>query len=1162
MMLLRVLGPLEAQIDGQATELGSRLQRAVLALLLAERGHAVSVDRMIDQLWHGEAPPRAIASLQSYVSNLRRLLEPGRPQRSPATILVSAPPGYAVRLPADAVDAWEFERCLDVARDVVGHDPRAAQRSLEKGLALFRGEAYAEFADEDWASPEARRLAELRVQARELWAQVALRTGPPARVVPAASELTREYPLREEGWRLLALAQWGAGRQGDALAALRQARQVLGDELGVDPGPALTDLEEAILRQRLDVLHSALEAPAGSGLPAMSGQASGHGAQRDDGGSGAGGASSAGGARPTRDEGPDEPFVGRADELAALRAAAAAAARGAGGVVLITGEAGLGKSALLARTRDQLTADGWLAVTGSCPETEGAPPAWAWVQALRELARHLPAEHVSAAVAAEIGDYSRLARYPGAQTWPAAGDEQETAVGDTAAGRFRLHRAVAAWLLAAAARRPIAVFLDDLHNADAETSALLESLAAELAGSPVLLAVAYRPADAGGRLDDLLAALARRTPLRLNLPGLPPSDVAALVQAVHEGPVDEQTLLALAERTGGNPFYVRETARLLASEGALAAAEEVPEGVRDVLRKRLARLPAQAVAVLRLAAVAGREADVDVLVAAADADEDAVLDGLEAGVFSGLLTEPSTGRVRFEHLLVRDTLYGDLTRLRRVRMHSRFAEALRALRPGDLDALAYHYGRSMSPGTAPLVIEYAIKAADLANRRYAHDAEVALLRQALDAFGLMSAHGSDADLTGQEVDLLGRLLAAQVRAGRIPDARLTRQQAVAAAERAGRPDLAAAAFAAWTEPTPWQARSVGEVDLAAIDSLARLLDGPDWPDGTGLPPATRCRLLAALVDELAGEDDPRPAAAAAESLRIAHELAAPDLIALALAASIKATSPERETQARQRYTAELAGVAAANAMPAYAWYADYYSASVLAMQGEVAALRAALGRLQVIAQRYRMTEPRAVNGFFEAFLSHIGGRFADAEADYARATALMARNDPQYAVGAHLLGLVTVRISEGRAGELLELLHDAYGQFGPLAADPYAAALVAAGRLGEVPAVRAGLPPLRPDFLYTLYATFRAMAVVALGEASEAETLLAALLPMRDQLAGANTLALAMRPVAHTLGELCQLLGRSHEAEQHFAHAEAVALHWGAGHWAADARSALAAVPR
>ena len=350
--------------------------------------------------------------------------------------------------------------------------------------------------------------------------------------------------------------------------------------------------------------------------------------------------------------------------------------------------------------------------------------------------------------------------------------------------------------------------------------------------------------------------------------------------------------------------------------------------------------------------------------------------------------------------------------------------------------------------------------------------------------------------------------------------------------------------------------------MAAIGSLTRLLDGPGLLDGTALPPATRCRLLAALVDELAGEDDPRPAEAAAESLRIARELAAPDLIALALAESIKAARPEQGAQARLRYTAELARVAEAHAMPAYTWYAEYFTASVLATQGEVAAQRAALGRLQVIAQRYRMTEPQAVNGFFEAFLSHVEGRFADAEADYARATALMARNDPQYAIGIHLLGLLTVRISEGRAEELLGLLHDAYARFGPIAVDPYAAALVAAGRLGEVPAVRASLPPLRPDFLYSLYATFRAMAVIALGETNEAELLLAALLPMRDQLAGANTLALVMRPVAHTLGDLCELLGRHQEAEQHFAHAEAVALRWGALHWAAAARSALAAVPR
>ena len=102
---IRVLGALEAEVEGARVDLGGPLQRAVLALLLMERGRVVSVDRMIDQLWRGEPPPRAIASLQAYVSNLRRILEPGRARRAQARILVSAPPGYAVRLPDEAVDA-------------------------------------------------------------------------------------------------------------------------------------------------------------------------------------------------------------------------------------------------------------------------------------------------------------------------------------------------------------------------------------------------------------------------------------------------------------------------------------------------------------------------------------------------------------------------------------------------------------------------------------------------------------------------------------------------------------------------------------------------------------------------------------------------------------------------------------------------------------------------------------------------------------------------------------------------------------------------------------------------------------------------------------------------------------------------------------------------
>ena len=693
---VRVLGSLEAEVGGIQVDLGGPRQRAVLALLLTERTQVISVDRLIDQLWRGEPPPRAIASLQAYVSNLRRLLEPGRPPRAPAETLVSVPPGYALRLPAGAVDAWRFESLAAAARQAAPASPAEARRLLDGALALWRGPAYAEFADEDWAVAEVARLTELHLAAQEAWVALALRTGAVTEAVPAAEVLTRQHPLREESWRLLALALWAGERQADALAALRRARQLLRDELGLDPGPALTGLEEAILGQRQEVLHRAASVPVMSPQrPARLTQA------------------------PAAGGGGTDLFVGRDEELGRLTGIAAHCRRN-GGVVLITAEPGGGKTSLLTQTARRLTGEGWLVLAGSCPEPGGAPPAWAWVEALRALADRVPPGEQAAEAGLLLG--------PGLPPSAAAGTP-----GVAPAARFRLHRAVVAWLRAATGAQPVAVLLDDLHNADAETLALLEAVSADLAGCPLLLMGAYRAADAGPGLEETLAVLARRSPARVALAGLPLADAATLVGAVHGGPVEQPVVEALAERTGGNPFYLRESARLLASEGALVATSEVPEGVRDVLRRRLARLPPPAVAVLRLAAVVGRDADVDVLVAAADTDEDGVVAALEAGVIAGLLTEPDPGWVRFVHALVRDTVYADLTRLRRTRMHARVAAAIERLHPDDVTALAYHYGQAGSAGTARAAIEYAARAAALADRRYAYDTAVSLRAQAVEA---------------------------------------------------------------------------------------------------------------------------------------------------------------------------------------------------------------------------------------------------------------------------------------------------------------------------------------------------------------------------------------------------------------------------------------------
>jgi DNA-binding SARP family transcriptional activator len=247
MVLIRVLGSFAAEAGGEPVPLGGPRQRGVLAVLVAARGQVVSVDRMVEDLWRGEPPSRALASLQAYVSNLRRLLEPGRPPRTPARLLVSASPGYALRLPPGAVDAWRFEELLHEARTLA--DPRDARARLDEALALWRGPAFAEVADEPWAAAETARLNELRLVARELHIAAGLRLGNPAAVVPEAEGLTRDDPMREEGWRLHALALWSSGRQADALAALRRARALFAEELGLDPGPHLVALEEAILTQ-------------------------------------------------------------------------------------------------------------------------------------------------------------------------------------------------------------------------------------------------------------------------------------------------------------------------------------------------------------------------------------------------------------------------------------------------------------------------------------------------------------------------------------------------------------------------------------------------------------------------------------------------------------------------------------------------------------------------------------------------------------------------------------------------------------------------------------------------------------------------------------------------------------------------------------------------
>jgi DNA-binding SARP family transcriptional activator len=251
---LEVLGLLSAEVDGVAVALGGPLQRKVLAMLLCASPAVVSADRLIDGLWGDDPPQSATTTLRAYVSRLRKVFEPKRGRDWSASVLVASAAGYTLRLADDAVDAWRFESMLRNARRIGPAEPARARALVYDALNLWRGAAYSEVADEPWAAAEAARLEELRFGAWELLIDLTIRSGTPTDAIPSAQALTRQYPLREEGWRLLAIALWATGRQADALAALRRSRTILVEEAGLDPGPALVEVEQAILAQRTDLL--------------------------------------------------------------------------------------------------------------------------------------------------------------------------------------------------------------------------------------------------------------------------------------------------------------------------------------------------------------------------------------------------------------------------------------------------------------------------------------------------------------------------------------------------------------------------------------------------------------------------------------------------------------------------------------------------------------------------------------------------------------------------------------------------------------------------------------------------------------------------------------------------------------------------------------------
>ena len=240
----RILGSLEVWHDGrQVTVAGSR-QRALLASLLLHAGEVVSSDRLIDEVWEEEPPEAGATALRVRISQLRRALGPA------GELLVTRPPGYAVYLAPEQLDLQRFERLAEAGeRALAGDDPETAAETLREALALWRGSPLADFAYAPFAQAAIARLEDLRLAATELRVEADLRLGRHARLVGELQALVRTYPLRERPCAQLMLALYRDGRQAEALETYRAARSRLVDEVGLEPGPDLQELERQILAQ-------------------------------------------------------------------------------------------------------------------------------------------------------------------------------------------------------------------------------------------------------------------------------------------------------------------------------------------------------------------------------------------------------------------------------------------------------------------------------------------------------------------------------------------------------------------------------------------------------------------------------------------------------------------------------------------------------------------------------------------------------------------------------------------------------------------------------------------------------------------------------------------------------------------------------------------------
>jgi DNA-binding SARP family transcriptional activator len=982
----RILGPVQVSQASSLVHLAPR-PKALLVRLLVDANRVVSTDRLIDDLWPDRPPRDGEGAVQNLVFRLRQAFTPN----GAGEVLITRDPGYVVIADADDLDAARFERLVVEARlAVAAGDARVGCALLREGLSLWRGPALAEFADLGFAVLEAERLAELQRSATEDLLGAELELGRHGEVIGELEAFVAANPLRERAWALLILGLYRSGRQAEALRAYQKLRGRLADELGIDPNPSLRALEQQILSQDAGLEWLAPEAahPSGgfaSALPSVAGRGR---------------------------------FVGRDDELDALQRSWKETTLGVLGVALVAGEPGAGKTRLVSQFAQWASAHGAAVSYASCDEglTVAYKP---FLEILGSYVAHAPIEVLTEHVASCGGELVRLVpaladRVPNLP--PPISTEPESE-------RYRLFEAVTSIITAAASRQPLVLILEDLHWADKATQTLTRWLLRATTPMAVFLIATYRDTE-GPVLGELLADAARldRAPCRIALDGLDTEAVAELLADATGRDLDERGrafAASLQAVSAGNPFFVTELVAHLIEAGVFERDEDppwpqaldldelgVPQRISDVVAARVARLPATTRPALEAAAVHGGDFSVSVIEQVLTAQDDSVIDALDAASESGLISH-RRGQFAFAHALIREAIEAGVAPARRARLHRRIGEALEAEPDLPLEALAYHFAEAGTDGQITKAVDYALAAARRANNRLAHDAAATILERAIAV--LVASQGFEST---RRCELYLHLSQSRFAAGDVAGCREAAQHAAHDAQVTESPHLLAEAALLAME-----GHALGTPDPALLALLETSLAGIGME-----PTAIRAQLLAKIAhyrsrceaDSLAA----RPLAR--QALEVARHVGDTNAIRSAISVLSESCLSSNETQARRDLAEQLFALAEQTGDLGCRLEACRIGAPVLLEDGDLSGFDSMVDELSHLSKNLQSWLGLWTVACWQTMRALIDGRFGDAEKRMPDLfTHLSTGRDGPNIYAAQLFAL---RREQGRLDELKPLL--------------------------------------------------------------------------------------------------------------------------------------------